>query len=140
MSFKSYINYITESIVDQYKAVRAIARQGDELMRQTHGQAWPQSMALHSYHDGRQPPTITAAPQDLDTLGVYQPSSQTAITGVNTINPPAQSWERKVNANSHELAHAAQHAAQFRDNAIPSPDAGMLSSHPQFHKVSLSTS
>lgn len=31
MSFKSYINYITESIVDQYKQVRAAARAGDEL-------------------------------------------------------------------------------------------------------------
>ena len=128
---KSFTEYLYESIVDQYKAVRAMARPGDELMRQTHRQAWPQSMALHSYHDGRQPPTIS--PQDTDTLGVYEPSTQTAITGVNSINP--QSWERKVNTNSHELAHAAQHAAQFRDNAIPSPDAGILRSHPQFHRV-----
>ena len=133
MSFKSYINYITESIVDQYKQVRAAARAGDELMRQTHGQAWPQSMALHSYIDGRQSPTISSPPHDRNTIGVYQPSRQTAYTGVNPLNP--QSWEQKVNTNSHELAHAAQHAAQFRDNAIPSPDASMRSSEPQFHKV-----
>ena len=134
MSFKSYINYITESIVDQYKAVRAAARPGDILMRQTHGTDWPQSMALHSYIDGRQPPTITSAPHDRNTLGVYQPGRQTAYTAVNPIIYPP-SWEQKVNTNSHELAHAFQHAAQFRDNAIPSPDAAMKSSEPQFHQV-----
>ena len=132
MSFKSYINYITESIVDQYKAVRALARPGDELLRKTHGTAWPQSMALHSYHDGRQPPTIS--PQidrgyGTNMDGVYFNDDQTALTGVNTLRNP--SWEEKVGTNTHELAHAAQHAAQFRDNAIPSKDASLTRSQPQ---------
>lgn len=129
MSFKSFINYITESIVDQYKAVRAAARAGDELMRKTHGTAWPQSSSLQSYIDGRQPPTISAEDR-YNAPGYYYSYDQSANTKVNDIRN--FSWERKVNTNSHELAHAAQHAAQFRDNAISSPDADMKRSQPKF--------
>jgi len=127
---KSFIEHLlNESIVDQYKAVRAAARAGDELMRQTHGTAGTEPSSLQSYLDGRQPPTIS--PENRDNMpGYYYSYDQSANTKVNDIRN--FSWERKVNTNSHELAHAAQHAAQFRDNAISSPDADMKRSQPKF--------
>jgi len=126
-SFREYL--LNESIVDQYKAVRAAARAGDELMRQTHGIAGTEPSSLQSYIDGRQPPTISAENRN-NAPGYYFSQDQSANTKVNDIRN--FSWERKVNTNSHELAHAAQHAAQFRDNAISSPDADMKRSQPSF--------
>ena len=127
---KSFIEHLlNESIVDQYKAVRAAARPGDELMRQTHGTARAEPSSLQSYLDGRQPPTISAENRH-NAPGYYFSQDQSANTKVNDIRN--FSWERNVNTNSHELAHAAQHAAQFRDNAISSPDADMRRSQPSF--------
>ena len=123
---KSFTEYLYESIVDQYKEVRAAARPGDALL-QYHRGSWPHT--LETPHTGIDvshdydvnpgeflPPVINRHPADnmdtsvgTQTMGHYD--SQTQIPSVNLIGN--KSWPEMVNTNSHEIAHASQHQRQM---------------------------
>lgn len=123
---KSFTEYLDESIVDQYKEVRAAARPGDALL-QYHRGSWPHT--LETPHTGIDvssdhmifpgeflPPVINRHPADnmdtsvgTQTMGHYD--SQTEIPSVNLMGN--KSWPDMVNTNSHEIAHASQHQRQM---------------------------
>jgi len=109
---KSFIEYLYESIVDQYKEVRAAARPGDELLR-TNKKWLGKPSTLQSRIDRKTPAAIIPKESDdpmVDELGSYDPDG-IAHTSIGTGFP----WKKQITTNSHELAHAAQHAAQIRD-------------------------
>lgn len=109
---KSFTEYLDESFADQYKAVRAAARPGDELLR-TNKKWLGKPSTLQSRIDGKTPAAIIPKESDdpmVDELGSYDHDG-IAHTAIGTGFP----WKKQITTNSHELAHAAQHAAQIRD-------------------------
>ena len=131
---KSFIEHLlNESIVDQYKRVRAAAIPGDELMRSVEGTAWPSRTSLFSKIDSeywknyinsngglgmqRFPVIWNHAkigkpenPIDSWAIGNYESEPQRAITDISN----GQYLGDKIQTNSHELAHAYQHERQMR--------------------------
>ena len=122
---KSFIEHLlNESIVDEYKAVRAAARPGDELMRSTYGTAWPSQTNLVSslprWPEDKAAANIVNSAEaqqpvtDFDswTWGHYDPPNERAIT--NLTPSVSSSLDDRIDTNSHELAHQYQHQAQMK--------------------------
>lgn len=133
---KSFIEYLYESIVDQYKEVRAAARPGDELLRTNKPSnqfsknelgwiEWRGPSTLQSRINGKTPAAIL--PKEINQLGLYDPKTRIAHTAIENDIPRKD----QVNNNSHELAHAAQHAAQRRDRK-----SGKIKNRPLDHFIS----
>ena len=133
---KSFTEYLDESFADQYKAVRAAARPGDELLRTNKPSnqfsknefgwsEWRGPSTLQSRINGKTPAAIL--PKEMNQLGSYDPKTRIAHTSIENGIP----WKNQVNTNSHELAHAAQHAAQIRDRR-----SGKIKNRPLDHFMS----
>ncbi len=141
---KSFTEYFNESFADQYKAVRAAARPGDELLRtnkpsdewsknELGWSEWRGPSTLQSRINGKTPAAIL--PHEMNQDGLYDPRTRIAHTAIENDIPRKD----QVNNNSHELAHAAQHAAQRRDRRSGKirnrPLDHFMSSEPRFPTV-----